>query len=376
MFNFIFKAFSKLNSMHITMLVLVATLVLLGLSTMYDASGGYLTAALFQRQMIYASIFFIVMLLITAIDFRFFFDYAYIFYGLSVVLLIIVEIIGHRAMGATRWLNLGIIRIQPSEIVKVSLVLALARYFHFKSVAEVSKLKNLILPFVLFILPFVIIAKQPDLGTAITLSIVAGIIFFLAGMQIRYFVIGLAAILIAGPLIFNHLHDYQKKRILIFLNPEKDPLGAGYNILQSKIAIGSGGLNGKGSLLSTQAQLDFLPEYQTDFVFSFFAEEHGFIGAIILISLFISLILIGWQFAVRSRNQFGRLVAFGLVSVFSVNAFINLAMVTGMVPVVGIPLPFLSYGGSSMATVLISFGILMNVGVNYNAVLPTKFSNV
>lgn len=370
------KVFSRLKFIPITMLTLIGVLVLIGLFTMYDASGGYLNATLFQRQLVYACVFFVLMLLISIIELRFFFNYAYVFYAMSVAILIGVEITGHKAMGATRWLNLGVIRIQPSEIVKVSLVLALARYFHSKSIFDVGKFKNLMIPCLLFLLPFIVIVKQPDLGTGITLFIVASIIFFVTGVQLRYFLIVGFFILIAGPLIFNHLHDYQKKRILIFLHPEKDPLGAGYNILQSKIAIGSGGLYGKGSLLGTQAQLDFLPEYQTDFVFSFFAEERGFIGAVVLIALFFSLILAGWQFALKSRHQFGRLVALGLISVLSVNVFINLAMVTGMLPVVGIPLPFLSYGGSSMATILISFGILMNVGVNYNAVLPTKFSNV
>lgn len=375
MFDAISKAFARLKYASMPMICLIALLVFIGLSIIYDASGGYLNAKLFQKQLIHACVFFTLMLLIAVIDLKFFFNYAYIFYAVSIVLLIVVEIIGHRAMGATRWLNLGIVKIQPSEIVKVSLVLALARYFHFRTVSEVNKLHVLLVPAALFLIPFIIVVKQPDLGTGITLCIVASVIFFLAGIHFRYFIISAVVLLMACPLAFKYLHEYQKKRILMFLNPESDPLGAGYNIIQSKIAIGSGGIWGKGSLLSTQAQLDFLPEYQTDFVFSFFAEEYGFIGAVGLIILFLGLMLFGWHFALKSRQQFGKLVAFGLTSVFSVNVFINLAMVIGMLPVVGIPLPFLSYGGSSMATILISFGILMNVGVNYNAVLPTRFSN-
>jgi rod shape determining protein RodA len=370
-----FKITDKYKDMPICMVVIIAVLIFIGALVMYDASEGQYNAAIFKKQLIYSSVFFLLMLATSLIEIRFFFNNAYIFYVLSLMLLITVDVVGHKAMGATRWLNLGFIKIQPSEIIKVSLVLALARYFHFQSAASMNSLRVLIFPILLFAVPFVIILKQPDLGTAIILLIITTVIFFLAGVPIKYFLVSGGALLLTLPIAIKLLHGYQKTRLLIFLNPETDPLGAGYNILQSKIAIGSGGLFGKGRLQSTQAQLDFLPEHHTDFVFSLFAEEYGFAGSIGLIGLFLWLIYIGYRISIRSKQQFGRLVAFGLISVFSINVFINLGMVTGMLPVVGVPLPFLSYGGSSMATVLISFGILMNIGVNYSTALPTKFGN-
>jgi rod shape determining protein RodA len=369
------KVIDKWKVLPASMFFIITALIFVGGFVMYDASGGRYDAAIFKKQLMYSSVFFVLMLVTSLIDIRFLFNNAYIFYALSLALLLTVNLVGHKAMGATRWLNLGFIRIQPSEILKVSLVLAVARYFHFQSVSTLSSTRVLILPLLLFIIPFVIILKQPDLGTAIVVLILAAILFFVAGVPIKYFLISGVVILLALPLCLNLLHGYQKARLLIFLDPEKDPLGAGYNILQSKIAIGSGGLFGKGSLQSTQAQLDFLPEYHTEFIFSLFAEEYGFVGSVGLIVLFLGLIYIGFRIALRSKQEFGRLVALGLISVFSINVFINLGMVTGMLPVVGIPLPFLSYGGSSMATILISFGILMNIGLNYNTVLPNKFGN-
>ena len=365
-------AFERLKNIPLFLLSMIILLLGCGLFIMKVASVGDPTAIYFKKQCIYASIFFFIMLFVAAIDFRWIFASAYFLYAISLILLLSVTIIGHTAMGATRWLNLGFIKLQPSEIIKLTLVLALARYFHFKEISDIKRFKNLIIPIGLVALPLVIIIKQPDLGTAITLLCISIIIFFLSGVQIWKFVTSFALVAVSCPIIWKYLHNYQKKRILVFLNPESDPLGSGYNIIQSKIAIGSGGLFGKGVLGSTQAHLDFLPEHRTDFVFSLFAEGFGFIGSLMLIILFLTLIISGVYFALKCKHKFGKLLIFGLTSVFSVNMLINMGMVTGLLPVVGIPLPFLSYGGSSLATTLILFGIIMNIAINYKTTLPNN----
>ena len=368
--------FSRLKYIPISLLFMITLLLLCGLLVMRSASAGDPTDIYFKKQCIYASVFFVMMILISITDLKLIFRSAYLLYGISLLLLVSVTIFGHTAMGATRWLNLGFIKMQPSEIIKITLVLALARYFHFKEAGDLKHFKNLIIPLLLLALPLVIIIKQPDLGTAITLLCISLIIFFLSGVRIWKFVISFGIVAASFPIIWRYLlHGYQKKRILVFLNPESDPLGSGYNIIQSKIAIGSGGLFGKGILGSTQAHLDFLPEHRTDFVFSLFAESFGFVGSIILIMLFFVLIILGVYFSLKSKHRFGKLLVIGLVSVFSVNTFINLGMVTGLLPVVGTPLPFLSYGGSSLATTLILFGLIMNVAINYNLILPKNLSS-
>jgi len=368
--DLILNGLARLRNIPLSLLTMIVLMLLLGLFVMNTASGGDPTAMYFKKQCLFATIFFFVMLFVAAMDFKWFFNYAYHLYALSLVLLISVTIVGHTAMGATRWLNLGFIKVQPSELLKITLVLALARYFHFKGARDLKYFGNLIIPVGLVAVPLIIIIKQPDLGTGITLLCISMIMFFLAGVRAWKFAASFALVAAACPIIWKYLHVYQKKRILVFFNPESDPLGSGYNIIQSKIAIGSGGFWGKGMLSGTQAHLNFLPEHQTDFVFSLFAESFGFVGSFVLIALFVGLILFGTHFALKSRHQFGRLVVFGLTSVFSVNAFINLGMVTGLLPVVGIPLPFLSYGGSSLATTLILFGIIMNVAISYNATIP------
>jgi rod shape determining protein RodA len=371
----IISALIRLKSISIWLLLLILLLLTCGLLVMKSASFNNPSAIYFKKQSIHAVVFLLLMILVAIVDLRLIFGSAYFLYAVSLALLISVTIVGHTAMGATRWLNLGFIKMQPSEIIKLTLVLALARYFHFKEANDLRHFHNLIIPIALVAVPLVIILKQPDLGTAITLLCIAIIIFFLSGVRVRAFVTSFSLVAAACPIIWRYLHDYQKKRILVFLNPESDPLRSGYNIIQSKIAIGSGGLFGKGMLGSTQSQLDFLPEHQTDFVFSLFAESFGFVGCILLIALFLMLMASGVHFALKTKHRFGKLLILGLTSVFSINVLINLGMVIGLLPVVGIPLPFLSYGGSSLATTLILFGIIMNVAINYNAILPNSMQS-
>jgi rod shape determining protein RodA len=262
-------------------------------------------------------------------------------------------------MGAQRWINLGFIQLQPSEIMKITLVLAMARYFHGATMEEIARPTHLIAPFLMLAAPAALVLRQPDLGTAIMLAMTAGVIFFLAGVKAWKFGVVIGAGLAALPVAWSFLHGYQQRRILTFLDPETDPLGAGYHILQSKIALGSGGIFGKGYLRGSQSHLNFLPEKQTDFIFTMLAEEFGMVGGLILIGIYVLVLIYGFAIALRVRNQFGRLVALGVVGTFFFYIFINIAMVMGLVPVVGVPLPMISYGGTAMLSLMIGFGFVM-----------------
>jgi rod shape determining protein RodA len=263
-------------------------------------------------------------------------------------------------MGGQRWLNLYIFNLQPSELMKIGLILALARYFHSLSPEETQQTKKLILPLLMIFIPALLVLKQPDLGTAVMLCISGVIIVFLSGVQIWKFFVAGGIVLASLPLLWNKLHAYQQKRILVFLNPELDPSHSGYHVLQSKIALGSGGLLGKGYMQGTQSHLNFLPEKQTDFIFTMFSEEWGMVGATVLIILYAMTVFYGYQIALSSRNRFVSLLSLGVISIFFFYMFINISMVMGLVPVVGVPLPLVSYGGTSMITVLFSFGLMLS----------------
>ncbi len=270
-------------------------------------------------------------------------------------------------MGAQRWIDLGIIQLQPSELMSVALVLSLARYFHSLAEDNLTQFRYLALPTLMILVPVTLVLKQPDLGTAVVLLISGAALLFLAGVRLRVFGFMCAAAGIALPLFWRSLRDYQKERIYTFLDPNGDPLGAGYHILQSKIALGSGGLFGKGFLLGTQSHLSFLPERQTDFIFTTLAEEFGLVGSLVLIILYMTIIVYGCTIAFGSRNHFGRLLSLGLVNNFFLYMFVNIAMVTGLLPVVGVPLPLISYGGTAMLTAMFGFGLLMSVYVDRDA---------
>tara|TARA_E500000331_G_scaffold200773_2_gene192736 strand:- start:359 stop:1504 length:1146 start_codon:yes stop_codon:yes gene_type:complete len=313
-----------------------------------------------------------VMLCIALVDIRIWLKFAYLFYGFSLILLILVEVMGFIGMGAQRWLDLGYFNLQPSEIMKITLVLALARYFHGMGMEDIDRPTRLLIPLVMVGIPTVLILRQPDLGTAIMLVMASGGLFFVAGVRLWKFgalaVLGLALM----PVSWQFLHSYQKRRIMTFLNPESDPLGAGYHIIQSKIALGSGGVSGRGFMQGTQGHLRFLPEMQTDFIFTMLAEEFGMIGALGLISLYILLLVYGFAIAMRSHSHFGRLVGMGVTVTFFLYVFINIAMVMGLIPVVGVPLPLISYGGTAMMTLLIGFGLLMGVWVHRDVVIGRR----
>ena len=346
-----------------SLILLICALASIGFAMLYSAGNGSYTPWA-ERQMIRFAIGMGLMFAIALTDIRFWLRYAYIFYAISLILLIAVEFAGTVGMGAQRWLGLKFFHLQPSEIMKVALVLSLARYFHRLSLEDVTRPTQLLFPILLVAAPTVLVLRQPDLGTALLLLIASAAMFFLAGVRIWKFVliglIGLASI----PLGWSMLHTYQKNRVMTFLSPESDPLGSGYHILQSKIALGSGGIFGNGFMQGTQSHLRFLPEMQTDFIFTMYAEEFGLVGGLFLIALYTAIVIYGFAIAMRSRSHFGRLLAMGVITTFFLYVFMNIAMVMGLIPVVGVPLPLISYGGTAMMTVLVGFGLLMNVYIH------------
>ncbi|MND83917.1 Rod shape-determining protein RodA [compost metagenome] len=313
----------------------------------------------------------VLMLILALVSLRWWYRLAYPIYFMALFLLVCVELFGYTAMGATRWLDLGFTRIQPSEIMKIGVVLALARWYHGASAQEARLSWKLAWPVAIIGAPFLLVAHQPDLGSAMLIGLTGAAIMFVAGLSWR--IIGAAAIaamVLVPPYVMFGMHEYQRHRVLTFLNPEADMSDKGYQIVQSKIAMGSGGLLGKGFGLGSQSQLEFLPEKQTDFIFAAMAEEFGLVGSVGLLACYVAIILISLRIASLSHSHFGRLAAAGVTATFAVYVLINGAMVMGLAPVVGVPMPLLSYGGTVMLTVMIGFGLVMAVKVNRYAELP------
>jgi rod shape determining protein RodA len=366
---------NKLTALPYFMLAVLFVISLMGFLVMYAAGQGSFSPWL-SKQLIHFIVCIPLMLIVATTDIRFIFRWSYVFYAISLIMLVLVGLKGHTAMGATRWINLGIVKLQPSEIMKINLVLALARYFHNMNQANIDRVVNWIPPLLISLLPFILILKQPDLGTGTILLIVAVAIFFLTGINLKIFFVTVIFAIASIPVAWNFLHEYQKQRVYTFLNPEADPLGAGYNIIQSKIAIGSGGLWGKGLLKGTQSQLNFLPEHHTDFAFTALAEEQGFIFCIILLILYGILIYNSMVIAINSRSHYGRVVASGIAVMFFVHVFVNIGMVMGLLPVVGAPLPFISYGGTIMITIMLGFGLIFNVHVHHNVHISKTYGEM
>lgn len=350
---------------HIDPLFLVFILMLLAYSIfiMWSASGQDLPMTERKVGQIILGIF--VLALFAQLPPRFYEKTAPYLYIACVIVLVLVDVFGHTSKGAQRWLNLGFIRFQPSEIAKIAVPLMVAKFINRDGCPP--PLKTTVLTLAIIAVPTLLVAMQPDLGTAILIAISGIFIIFLAGISWKFIATAFIAIAAFIPVMwFWLMHDYQRERVLTLLNPERDPLGKGYHILQSKTAIGSGGFWGKGWLEGTQSQLEFIPERHTDFIFSVIAEEFGFIGAIILLSLFLCLIIRGLMIASQAQTTFGRILAGGLILVFFVYIFINIGMVSGILPVVGVPLPLISYGGSSLVVLMASFGIIMSIHTHRN----------
>ncbi len=345
------------------LLGLVFAITAVGIVNLYSAGYNRQPGAtpLYVKQIYFLGVGLSLMLITLLYDYRHLEKLGYPFYLLSLLMLVAVMLGGKMVSGSRRWLPLGPLAFQPAELVKVALILVLAAYFSRRPRTESMRLKDLLAPLVLVLVPVVLIVKQPDLGSGILLALVAGAMILFVGVRWRTLVGGTLFLVLSSPLIWSFLKDYQRQRILTFLNPEQDPLGAGYHILQSMIAVGSGQFWGKGFLQGTQSQLHFLPEQHTDFVFSVFAEEWGFVGSLVLVLLYTGLTLWGLQIARDCKERFGHLLALGVTALMFWQVFINLCMVTGMLPVVGIPLPLFSYGGSSLITTLIGVGFLLNI---------------
>jgi len=356
----------KIWSINWGLVLLVSLLACVGFGTLYSAANGSWEPWA-SKQIVRYGVALAVMLVCALVDLRFWYKAAFPIWWVSFALLVAVEVRGFIGMGAQRWIDLGVIQLQPSEIMKVAVVLMLARSFHGRSVEEMGRIRTLIWPAAGILVPAVLVLKQPDLGTALMLVLGGAVMFFLAGVRIWMFGIVFAAAGGAAPLAWRFLRPYQKARLVSFLDPESDPQGTGYHSLQSKIAIGSGGSTGKGFLEGTQSHLNFLPEKQTDFIFTMLAEEWGLVGGLALLALYTLVIIYGYAIAFRSRSHFGRLLALGIVVNLFLYVFINTAMVMGLIPVVGVPLPLISYGGTAMLTVMFGFGLLMSVYVHRDA---------
>lgn len=353
----------KFLSLNFFYILLIALLAAVGTITLYSAANGSWEPWAVRHLSRFGAAF-AVMLILALTDIRYYYRGAYIFYFGTLILLVAVEITGHIGMGAQRWINLGLFKIQPSELMKIGLVLFLARYFSSVTMQSIRSVRGIVIPAVMTALPVALIFLQPDLGTALMILFTATIILFVVGVQWwKFALVGAGAVALL-PVVWSFLREYQQNRVLTFLNPERDPLGAGYHIIQSKIAFGSGGIFGKGFLHGTQTHLNFLPEKHTDFIFTMFSEEFGMIGSIALILVNMAVIALGYFFAFRTENYFARLVILGLNTNYFLYVFINIAMVMGVLPVVGIPLPLISYGGTVMFSVMASFGIILCMYVN------------
>lgn len=357
-----YSFFDKLKSIDYFLVFLILILAAISFMVMYSIDGGKI-AYYTKNHFIRFSVFFVLFLFLSFVRIRFWFISSYIFYLIILAMLVIVFYFGVTASGSQRWINLYFINIQPSELMKIAIIICFARYYHRMQSADLQNFKNIFLPLVLLTIPCIFVVAQPDLGTAILIAISGIFVMWIAGLNIKYFVYTGIMLLVSTPFIISLLKPYQKLRILTFFNPERDPLGAGYQIIQSKIAIGSGGFFGKGFLDGTQTRFDFVPEQSTDFIFCTIGEEWGFFGSLIFIVVFVALLIRVINLAERQRSTFCRIYGYGVASVLFVHFAINIGMTIGLAPVIGIPLPFISYGGSS----LIGFTILLFIFLNLDS---------
>ena len=351
--------FQKIRSFDI---ILVSCILLLGIISsfaMYSSESGeflYHTKSHIVRFVV----FFIMMLLLSFVQIKVWHATAYLFYLAILILLILASVYGVTASGSQRWINLYFVNLQPSELMKIAIIACFAKYYHRVQTANVNNFKNLLTPIVCLIVPVLLVLSQPDLGTSILIALSGFVVIWLAGVNVKYFFYSILTLLISAPFVISFLKPYQKLRILTFFDPEKDPLGAGYQIIQSKIAVGSGGIFGKGFLKGTQSYLEFLPEKHTDFIFTLFSEEFGFFGSLMLLTIYGIIIFRIISIGSMCRTFFSTLFCYGFGSAIFIYIAVNMSMVLGLVPIVGSPLPIMSYGGSSMLATMIGFSIVMS----------------
>ena len=351
--------FQKLRSFDYILLLCVMLIGLIGIFSMYSTDGGEILYHTKNHALRFC-IFFSMMIAISFINIRTWHALSYLFYFVTLLLLIWASFYGITASGSQRWINLYFINLQPSELMKIAIIACFAKYYHRAQIHTMNKFTNIFVPIVILVLPTFLVITQPDLGTSILIAISGIIVLWLAGVNVKYFFYSFLLFIISAPFIISFLKPYQKLRILTFFDPDKDPLGAGYQIIQSKIAVGSGGLTGKGFLKGTQGYLEFLPEKHTDFIFTLYSEEFGFFGSLILLILYAILIFRIIRIGSLSRSFFAKIFCYGFGSAIFIYITVNMSMVLGLLPIVGSPLPIMSYGGSSMLATMIGLGIVMS----------------
>ena len=349
----------KISAFDFRLVFLILLLGVISLFAMYSSEQGkfgYYT----QSHLYRFSVFFAVFVIVSFFRFQFWFKSAYLFYFIILILLLAVHFYGVTASGSKRWINLFFVNLQPSELMKVALIVFLARYYYKLPTEQVTNIRYIILPLFAVCVPVFLVAYQPDLGTAVLIMMGGLAVIWLTGFRIKYFLYSFFVLICLIPIGISYLRPYQKSRILTFFNPERDPLGAGYQIIQSKIAVGSGGIFGKGFLLGSQSYLDYLPEKHTDFIFTLFSEEFGFVGSVVLLLIYVLIIYRIIVIGNQSKNNFARLYCFGFATAFFLYVSVNMSMVLGLLPIVGAPLPIMSYGGSAMLSMMIGLGIVMS----------------
>jgi len=354
--------FQKIKSLDYLMIFCILALGIISSIAMYSTDGGELLYHS-ESHIIRFLVFFTMMIIISFINIKVWHTFGYLFYLVVLGLLIWASLFGITAQGSQRWIDLYFINLQPSELMKIAIIICFAKYYHRIQLTNVNRVKNIIIPILILFIPIVLVIGQPDLGTSILIALSGIIVLWLAGVNVKYFFYSSLIFIISAPFVISFLKPYQKLRILTFFDPDKDPLGAGYQIIQSKIAVGSGGLFGKGFLKGTQGYLEFLPEKHTDFIFTLFSEEFGFIGSIILLLIYAILIFRIIRIGALSRNFFGKFFCYGFGSAIFIYITVNMAMVLGLLPIVGSPLPIMSYGGSSMLATMIGLGIVMSAKI-------------
>ena len=356
----------KIFSLDLTLLFSILLLGVISIFAQFSSSGG--TFDYFSKShAIRFGIFFILFLVVSFTNINFWHNTSLLIFFILVLLLLYVKFYGIQSQGSRRWVNLYIINLQPSELMKIGIILFLSNYYHKISEGDVNKMIFLMYPILAILTPFILVLSQPDLGTAILILLSGVIVTWLAGVRWKIFAYLSLASIILAPIAISFLKPYQKSRILTFLNPDADPLGAGYQIIQSKIAIGSGGLFGKGFLNGTQAYLNFLPEKHTDFIFTLYSEEFGFIGSVSMLFLYFLITYRIIKIGNKTRSIFGKLYCYGFANAFFVYVTVNMSMVLGLLPIVGAPLPILSYGGSSMLAIMFGLGIVMSCNIYKNS---------
>ena len=351
--------FQKIKNLDYTLLICILILSILSVFIMYSTDGGeflYHTKSHLTKLVV----FFVLMLTISFFNIKFWHFCSYFLYGVIILLLIWVSIYGIKVSGSQRWMNLYFLALQPSELMKIGIILCLAKYYHRVSIEKVNSFLSISFALTIILLPIILVISQPDLGTSILIALSGLIILWLGGVKIKYFFFSFITFLISLPFIISNLQPYQKLRILTFLDPDRDPLGAGDQIIQSKIAIGSGGLFGKGFLNGSQSYLDYLPEKHTDFIFTLFSEEFGFIGSLFILILYSVIIFRIINIGDVTRSSFGKLYCYSFATAFFIYVAVNMGMVLGLLPIVGAPLPIMSYGGSSMMAIMLGLGIAMS----------------